>query len=152
VPSLTQYQAEPDRYPKNIGKDILMRMLINKIDHIVLTVSDRERALRFYRDVLGMDVETFGNNRLALRFGDQKINIHVSGQEIEPHAAVPTPGSADVCFTTTLPVAEIVEGLKKQGVAVELGPVPRTGAMGAIISVYLRDPDGNLIEIANQAE
>lgn len=128
-----------------------MRMRINAIDHLVLTVSNRERALAFYRDALGMDVETFGSGRLALRAGSRIINIHVAGAEIAPHAARPTPGSADVCFLTPLPVAEIVDGLKKQGVAVELGPVPRTGAAGALMSVHLRDPDGNLIEIANQA-
>lgn len=126
-------------------------MLISRLDHIVITVTDRERTVRFYRDILGLAVETFGGDRLAVRVGEQKINIHVVGREIAPHAAAPAPGSADFCVISPVPVAEIIAELQKKGVAVELGPVPRAGSLGALTSVYLRDPDGNLIEIANQA-
>ena len=126
-------------------------MLINHLDHLVITVADSDRTVAFYRDVLGMDVEMFGNGRLAIRIGqNQKINIHVAGQEISPHAKAPTTGSADLCFIALMPITDIVEGLAKQEVPIELGPVMRTGALGALLSIYLRDPDNNLIEVANQ--
>jgi len=127
-----------------------MNLTIDRLDHIVLTVADRERSLRFYRDMLGLRVETSANGRLALRIGEQKINIHVCGQEFKPHAAKPVPGSADFCCITALPVADVAEALEKQGIAIELGPVPRNGSLGPLLSIYLRDPDGNLVEIANQ--
>jgi catechol 2,3-dioxygenase-like lactoylglutathione lyase family enzyme len=127
-----------------------MLMRISHLDHLVITVADSERTVQFYRDILGMNIETFGDNRLAIRFGDQKINVHAAGQEFQPHAASPTRGSADLCFISPVALEDIISGLKNHGVAVELGPVQRTGAIGAITSVYIRDPDGNLIEIANQ--
>ena len=127
-----------------------MLMRISQLDHLVITVADSGRAVQFYQDVMGMKIETFDGDRLAIRFGDQKINIHVAGHEFQPHALVPAPGSADLCFITSVPVEEIVAGLGKQAVPIELGPVQRTGAVGALTSVYIRDPDGNLIEIANR--
>ena len=123
---------------------------IVRLDHIVITVTDLERSLRFYRDALGLGVESFDNGRLALRIGEQKINIHVSGREFEPYAAKPVPGAADFCLITALPVAGLAEALEKRGIGVELGPVPRAGSLGPLNSIYLRDPDGNLVEIANQ--
>lgn len=125
---------------------------LDALDHLVLTVADLQATCGFYRDALGMTVETFraegGAERLALRFGGQKINLHLRGREFEPKAARPTPGSADLCFLTASPLAEWQAHLAAQGVAVELGPVPRTGAAGPLTSLYLRDPDGNLVEIS----
>jgi catechol 2,3-dioxygenase-like lactoylglutathione lyase family enzyme len=120
------------------------------LDHLVLTVADVERTVRFYTDVLGMRAATFGDGRRALHFGDQKLNLHAAGHEIDPKAARPTPGSADLCLVTTTPIDAVVGHLQDCGVAVEEGPVDRTGAVGALLSVYLRDPDGNLLEIANR--
>lgn len=126
---------------------------IRALDHLVLTVADVEATCAFYSRVLGMDVETFGEGqearRKALRFGDQKINLHPYGREFEPKALRPTPGSADVCLLTDTPIAEVVAHLQRQQVPVVEGPVPRAGARGALISVYFRDPDGNLIEVSN---
>jgi catechol 2,3-dioxygenase-like lactoylglutathione lyase family enzyme len=119
------------------------------LDHLVLTVADVEVTCAFYARVLGMRVETFGGGRKALRFGGQKINLHAAGHEIEPHAARPLPGSADLCLLldgTT--VEEARAHLAACGVPVELGPVRRTGARGPVTSVYLRDPDGNLLELS----
>ena len=127
-----------------------MLMRISRLDHLVITVADSERTIQFYRDILGMKLETFGDNRQALHFGEQKINIHVAGREFRPHAAAPAPGSADLCFISPVALEDIIASLKNHGVAIELGPVQRAGAAGPIRSVYIRDPDGNLIEIANQ--
>jgi len=124
-----------------------MRLL--QLDHLVLTVKDIQASCDFYRTILGMEVITFGDNRKALRFGDQKINLHQAGQEFEPKAAQPTPGSADLCFLTETPLDDIILHLGNYGMKVVEGPVPRTGATGPIISIYIRDPDQNLIEIAN---
>jgi catechol 2,3-dioxygenase-like lactoylglutathione lyase family enzyme len=121
---------------------------IERLDHLVLTVADVERTVGFYTWVLGMTAETFGGGRRALHFGQQKINLHQAGREFEPKASRPTPGSADLCFVTTTPVEEVAAHLAAQGVAVEEGPVERTGALGPMRSVYLRDPDGNLLEIS----
>ena len=132
------------------NKEVQMRLPIDRLDHIVLTVTDQERSLGFYRDALGIGVESFDNGRLALRIGEQKINIHVSGQEFAPYAAKPVPGAGDFCLITPMPVADIAEELKKQGISIELGPVLRAGSLGKLNSIYLRDPDGNLVEIANQ--
>lgn len=122
------------------------------IDHLVLTVADIETSLRFYTDVLGLGVETFrgadGAERRALRLGAQKINLHEAGAEIRPHAAEPRPGSTDLCLLSAAAPEDWLARLSALGVPVELGPVPRTGAMGPVVSIYLRDPDGNLIEIA----
>ena len=124
-------------------------MRIDRIDHFVLTVRDLDATIGFYTRVLGMEVVTFGaQGRKALSFGSQKINLHVAGKEFEPKARSPGPGTADFCLITTLPLAEVQAHLAAQGVAVEEGPVPRTGAAGPITSLYLRDPDGNLVEIS----
>lgn len=124
-------------------------MRIGRLDHLVLTVRDIAASCDFYSRVLGMEVVTFGNGRKALAFGEQKINLHEAGKEFEPKAARPTPGSADLCFITREPLASVMAHLDSHNVTITDGPVPRTGATGAIISVYLRDPDGNLIEISN---
>jgi catechol 2,3-dioxygenase-like lactoylglutathione lyase family enzyme len=124
---------------------------IDHLDHLVLTVASIEAACDFYTRALGMRVETFGQDRKALRFGDQKINLHQAGHEFEPKALRPMPGSADLCFIATTPLEEVVAHLQRLGVAIEEGPVPRTGATGPIRSIYLRDPDRNLIEISNPA-
>jgi catechol 2,3-dioxygenase-like lactoylglutathione lyase family enzyme len=125
--------------------------MITGIDHLVLTVADLDATLRFYRDGLGMRHETFGAGRSALHFGDHKINLHVAGKEFEPKAARPTPGSADLCLLTNRPLQDIIDRLAKIGSPVFLGPVERAGATGALVSIYSRDPDGNLIEIARCA-
>lgn len=124
-------------------------MKIGGLDHLVLTVRSIERACAFYVGVLGMEVVTFGEGRKALLFGRQKINLHEAGREFEPKAANPRAGSADLCFLTEDPLDEVMAALGAAGVEVELGTVARTGAKGPITSIYIRDPDGNLIEIAN---
>jgi catechol 2,3-dioxygenase-like lactoylglutathione lyase family enzyme len=123
--------------------------MINRLDHLVLTVIDIEATITFYANALGMQPVTFGNGRRALSFGQSKINLHELGKEFEPKAAAPTPGSADLCFISDRPIAEVAAQLKSFGILVEEGPVARTGAMGPIASIYIRDPDKNLIEIAN---
>ncbi len=125
-------------------------MKIDSLDHLVLTVADIEATCTFYQRVLGMEVVTFGAGRKALAFGVQKINLHQAGREFEPKAERPTPGSADLCFLTSVPLAEVQRHLAACGVAVTEGPVQRTGAQGPILSVYFRDPDLNLIEVSNQ--
>ena len=122
---------------------------ITGLDHLVLTVTDLDQTAGFYQRVLGMRPVTFGAGRRALEFGTSKINLHQAGQEITPHAARPTRGSADLCLITTTPPGEVLAHLDAQHVPVEDGPVPRTGARGPITSIYIRDPDGNLIEIAS---
>jgi catechol 2,3-dioxygenase-like lactoylglutathione lyase family enzyme len=126
-------------------------LVIQRIDHVVLTTRHRERCVEFYTRILGMRLETFGEGRLALRFGDQKINLHEAGREFTPRATHPTPGGLDLCFIASVPLDEVIRRLAAEGVAVELGPVPKTGATGPIRSVYVRDPDGNLVEIAEPA-
>lgn len=124
--------------------------MIDSLDHLVLTVRDLDATIAFYTEALGMEVVTFGEGRRALHFGSQKINLHLAGHEFEPKAEAPTPGSADLCFLTSVPVEEVAERLSRLGIAVVEGPVSRTGATGPIRSVYVRDPDDNLIEIANR--
>lgn len=123
------------------------------LDHLVLTVADIEMILAFYRDVLGMEPEKFtpadGSTRWALTFGVQKINLHRAGTEFAPKAAHPAPGTADLCFLSETPLEDWQAHLADLGVRVEEGPVPRTGAVAPLTSIYLRDPDGNLIEISN---
>lgn len=129
-----------------------MAFTIDRIDHVVLTVQDIDATCDFYARALGMTVETFGDSntkRIALRFGRQKFNLHRAGREFEPKAKTPVPGSADFCLITETPLDDVIAYLKSCGVTIEEGPVPRTGATGKIRSVYLRDPDGNLVEIAN---
>ena len=124
-------------------------MKVDRLDHLVLTVKNIDATCEFYSKVLGMKVITFGDNRKALAFGSQKINLHEAGHEVEPKALRPTPGSADLCFITPVPLKEVVDHLGRCAARIIEGPVRRTGAQGPIESVYLRDPDLNLIEIAN---
>lgn len=124
-------------------------MQIDRLDHLVLTVRDIEATCNFYQRVLGMDVITFDAGRKALQFGGQRINLHQAGKEFEPKAEKPTPGSGDLCFITSVPIAEVVQHITATGVAILEGPVDRTGASGRLLSVYFRDPDSNLIEVSN---
>jgi len=124
-------------------------MQIDRIDHVVLTVFDLERTCDFYAKVLGMKVVTFGEGRTALEFGRQKLNLHLFGKEFEPKALKPAPGSIDLCFITQTPLAEVEAHVRAQGVKIVQGPVPKTGATGPMSSIYVRDPDGNLVEISN---
>jgi catechol 2,3-dioxygenase-like lactoylglutathione lyase family enzyme len=122
--------------------------VIDRIDHIVLTTRDREGCIRFYTQVLGMKLEKFGENRLALKFGNQKINLHEWGREFTPRAHVSAPGTLDLCFIAAMPLEQVIENLKKNQVPIVEGPVAKTGATGPIRSVYVRDPDLNLVEIS----
>jgi catechol 2,3-dioxygenase-like lactoylglutathione lyase family enzyme len=128
----------------------MTKIRLDSLDHLVLTVKDIGASIAFYRDVLGMEEVTFGQGRKALAFGRQKINLHQAGREFEPKARVPAPGSADLCFLTATPLEDVLDHLNALKIKIEEGPVTRTGAMGPIRSVYLRDPDGNLIEVSNQ--
>ena len=127
-------------------------MRVTSLDHLVLTVADIGATVAFYTTVLGMRAERFqpadGTTRTALSFGAQKINLHRAGAEFEPKAATPTPGSADLCFLTETPLTDWQAHFAAHGIVVEEGPVTRTGATGPILSLYLRDPDGNLIEVS----
>jgi len=127
-------------------------MRIDRIDHFVLTVASIQTTCDFYSRVLGMSVVTFGQGRKALLFRHQKINLHEVGKEFEPKANAPTTGSADFCLITDTPIKEVITQLEASGVPVVEGPVTRTGATGAIRSVYLRDPDQNLVEVSNYIE
>jgi catechol 2,3-dioxygenase-like lactoylglutathione lyase family enzyme len=122
---------------------------VSRLDHLVLTVASIDTTVEFYTRVLGMKAGTFGAGRTALLFGTSKINLHEGGREFEPKALHPTPGSADICLIVDDDIADVIAGLTAGGVAIEEGPVPRTGATGPIISCYLRDPDRNLIELSN---
>ncbi|MBO1279276.1 VOC family protein [Acinetobacter nosocomialis] len=124
-------------------------MKISHLDHLVLTVASIENTCNFYQTVLGFEVITFKGDRKALKFGNQKINLHQQGNEFEPKALQPTPGSADLCFISDTPISEVVAHLHQLNIQIEEGPVERTGAMHPILSVYIRDPDQNLIEISN---
>jgi catechol 2,3-dioxygenase-like lactoylglutathione lyase family enzyme len=121
-----------------------------RIDHLVLTVRSIERTCQFYADALGVEAITFGDGRRALQMGDQKINLHEAGHEFEPKARLPTPGSGDFCVVTDEPLDELIARQEHLRVPIEEGPVTRTGAVGPLRSIYIRDPDGNLVEIANQ--
>jgi len=125
-----------------------MVFVIDHLDHLVLTVENLDVTIAFYTSTLKMEVVTFGD-RKALRFGEQKINLHQAGKEFEPKAAHPTPGSGDLCFITRTPLDDVISHLKASNCAIELGPVERTGAVGEMRSIYVRDPDFNLIEISN---
>lgn len=124
-------------------------MNIEHLDHLVLTVTDIDRTIDFYTRVMGMDVLSFGDNRKALRFGQQKINLHLIGHEIEPKADAPTVGSADLCFISSTPMSDILDHLKTCDVQPLMPPDYRTGATHKLLSVYFRDPDNNLIEVSN---
>ncbi len=124
---------------------------IDHIDHFVLTVASIDATCAFYTSVLGMTVQTFGEGRKALTFGEQKINLHQVGKEFEPKAHTPKAGSGDFCLIASTPLDEVIAQLQRLNVPIELGPVPRTGATGPIRSVYFRDPDGNLVEVSNPA-
>jgi catechol 2,3-dioxygenase-like lactoylglutathione lyase family enzyme len=124
-------------------------MKISSIDHWVLTVNNIEETCQFYHRVLGVEIITFGNDRQALKFGEQKLNLHQLGRELEPKALKPTPGSGDLCLITPIPLKQVMEHFNHCDVPIVLGPITRTGAKGKIESIYIRDPDQNLLEIAN---
>lgn len=124
-------------------------MKIDRLDHLVLTVRNLDRTCKFYSQVLGIEVVTFGEGRKALHFGQQKLNLHVVGKELEPKAQHPAVGSTNFCLITDLPLEQVIQHLKACSVEIIEGPVKRTGAIGQLISVYLHDPDGNLIEVSN---
>jgi len=124
---------------------------LSHLDHLVLTVRDIARTCDFYREALGMTVETFAPGRIALRFGSQKINLHEYGREFEPKAHTPVPGALDLCFIAAVPLEEIVTRLEAAQVTIVEGPVLRTGATSKIRSVYVRDPDLNLVELSEPA-
>ncbi|GLX16349.1 glyoxalase [Pseudomonas straminea] len=122
--------------------------MLDHLDHLVLTATDADATTHFYVEVLGMRLETFGNGRKAFCFGNQKINLHVRGQEFGPKAHLPVPGALDLCFIASQPLDQVIAHLQQAGWPIIEGPVMRTGATGPIRSVYLRDPDLNLIEIS----
>lgn len=127
---------------------------LRALDHLVLTVADIPTTMKFYIHVLGMQGQKFsapgGATRWALLFGTSKINLHQKGREFDPKAAHPQPGSADLCFLTETPLGDWMRHLTALGISIEDGPVQRSGARGPLMSIYLRDPDGNLIEISMQ--
>ena len=125
-------------------------MKIEKLDHLVLPVSDIDRIVEFYTKHLGMYKRIFGNGRVALHFGDQKINLHLAGWDYEPKAAVSFAGSADLCFIVGEPIEGIRFALEESGIDIIEGPISRTGANGELCSIYFRDPDGNLSELSNR--
>lgn len=127
-----------------------MSIVIHQLDHLVLTVADLERTFHFYEDVLGMQRREFLPGRWALHFGTQKINLHETARPVDPNVKHATPGSADLCFLTKTPISEVALHLRAHGAHIISGPVQRTGAVGPILSIYVYDPDENLIEIANQ--
>jgi catechol 2,3-dioxygenase-like lactoylglutathione lyase family enzyme len=122
--------------------------VIASIDHVVLTTRDEAKCIAFYVDMLGMQLERYGENRIALRFGQQKINVHQPGVIANLKAHAPTPGSLDLCFIASQPLEAVMERLRRHGVAIVAVPGPRSGGLGPIRSVYVRDPDQNLVEIA----
>ncbi|MBB5216982.1 VOC family protein [Parapusillimonas granuli] len=122
--------------------------MIHHLDHLVITTTDEQACVDFYVGVLGMTLVVFGEGRKAFSFGQQKINVHVKGSELEPKAHLPVPGALDLCFIADRPLDEVISALQAKGAAIIEGPVPRTGATGPIRSIYLRDPDLNLIEIS----
>ena len=124
-------------------------MEITRLDHFVLTVKDLQQTVAFYTQVMGMKEVRFGEGRIALEYGQQKINLHELGNEFEPKAQNVREGSADLCFITQTPLEDAMNHVREQGVELLEGPVKRTGAQGPILSFYFRDPDGNLIEVSN---
>ncbi|WP_416400097.1 VOC family protein [Alicycliphilus denitrificans] len=126
--------------------------MIHHLDHLVLTTADEQACIDFYVGLLGMTLETFGQGRKAFKFGGQKINLHVKGSESEPKAHLPVPGALDLCFIAARPLGEVIARISERGVRIVEGPVRRTGASYPLRSIYLRDPDLNLIEISERAE
>lgn len=124
-------------------------MRVLQLDHLVLTVKDVARTVAFYTEMLGMRSVTFGDGRTALHFGNQKLNLHPSNRVLDPNVKHATPGSADLCFLVDEPIEEWMRHLARQGIPVILGPVERTGAQGQLRSIYLYDPDENLLELSN---
>lgn len=122
--------------------------MIDHLDHLVLTTADEPACVRFYVGVLGMTLETFGEGRKAFRFGNQKINLHIKGHEFEPKAHTALPGTLDLCFIASVALDQVIARLNDKGVPIIEGPVLRTGATSRIRSVYVRDPDLNLIEVS----
>lgn len=126
--------------------------MIHHLDHLVLTTTHEQACIDFYVGLLGMTLETFGQGRKAFKFGEQKINLHIKGQEFEPKAHLPVPGALDLCFIAALPLDEVIARIRERGVQIVEGPVRRTGANYPLRSIYLRDPDLNLIEISERAD
>lgn len=131
--------------------------MISHLDHLVLTTADETRCIDFYTRVMGMSLETFIGGtppveRKAFRYGDQKINLHIKGGEFEPKASFPTPGALDLCFIAIVPLDVVISNMRHCRWPIIEGPVERTGATGAIRSIYLRDPDGNLIEVSEKID
>ena len=124
-------------------------MIVDYIDHIVLTVENIDKTVEFYTNILGMNVAEFNQGRKALTFGNQKINLHQKDREFEPKAHIPTCGSMDLCLITSTDINQIKRELKDKGIEITQGIVERTGAIGNIKSIYIRDPDRNLIELSN---
>ena len=127
-----------------------MALTISHLDHLVLTVRDIDRTCAFYAAALGMERRNFGENRTALHFGQQKINLHAADRPIDPNVRHATPGSADLCFITRTPITDAKAHLERQGISIITGPGERSGARGRLMSVYFYDPDENLIEVANE--
>ena len=125
--------------------------MIDHLDHLVITTAHLDECIDFYTRVLGMKLEEFAGGRLALKFGQQKFNLHVKGKEIEPKATHPMPGALDFCLIAAVPLDEVIARLGKLGVPIIVGPVAKTGAVYPLRSVYIRDPDGNLVEISERA-
>ncbi|XP_061899771.1 glyoxalase domain-containing protein 5 [Entelurus aequoreus] len=136
-------------FPTGVRLKATCPVEVSHVDHLVLTVKSVSETIDFYTSTLGMEVVTFKGNRKALGFGKQKFNLHQLGQEFEPKAKNPMPGSADLCLVTKTPLTTVAAHLKVCGVQIEEGPVERTGAVGTITSLYFRDPDKNLIEVSN---
>jgi len=126
--------------------------MIDHLDHLVLTTARTTECIDFYTRVLGMQFERFGEGRMALKFGNQKINLHEKGKEFEPKASIALPGALDICFIAAVPLEEVIARLAAARVPIIEGPVMKTGASYRIRSVYVRDPDGNLVEISERAE
>ena len=125
-------------------------MKVSKLDHFIITANNLEKTIDFYSRILGMEQQTYSDGRKALIFGDQKINLHEAGKEFKPHAQNPLPGSADLCFITRTPMQQVISHLTTCNVSIIEGPLEKSGASGPLFSIYIRDPDNNLIEIANE--
>ncbi|EGG16909.1 DNA polymerase III [Cavenderia fasciculata] len=148
--STTTTSTIPTTTTTNINNN---NSILERLDHYVLTTKDLDKCLQFYCDIIGLEKEIFGqqSDRIALRINDlQKINIHVAGREFKPHASHPTPGSLDLCFISRIPIIKVIQTMFKHNIPIEEGPIPRTGACGPILSIYIRDPDDNLIEISEK--